>query len=188
MRCLVVAPGHSLTVEAAERCRGGYVIAVQDAYRRVPWADSVFGCDDAWWHYHKGAADFAGEKWSSHNIEMDDKRAVAARYGVQLVEGRDGVGFSLNRKWIHYGGCSGFAAVGLAIYFGYTEIELHGFDMHGSHFFGDHPAELRTTDPERFIPAFNVAAKLLPAHIEIRNCTIGSALRCFPMAHFPKVR
>lgn len=185
-RCIVAAPGPSLTEEVAQQCRGVPVIAVQDAYKRIPWADVLYGCDALWWEHHNGCADFAGEKWSSHDPDTNDKTEARDRYGVHLVEGRPGVGFSFD-DWIHYGSNSGFQAINLAIHFGCTRILLCGFDMRSidgrRHFFGGHPVELGRSDGdyERFIPTFETAAKLLPPHVEVINVTPGSALRCFPM-------
>jgi hypothetical protein len=99
----------------------------------------------------------------------------------------DAPGFSHIPARIHYGNCSGFQAINLAILFGATRIILVGFDMRvvngQRHFFGDHPAPLgNACQYEHFLPAFEAAARTLPRHISIVNCTPGSALKCFPMA------
>ena len=164
------------------------MVAVNDAYRLLPWADVLYACDAAWWETHKGCPDFNGEKWSSHGlpgrIRHNDKSHVAAKYGLNLIGGMDREGFSLDPSIIHYGSNSGFQAVNLAMLWGAERIVLVGFDMHaggGRHFFGNHPAPLRNAASfANWINRFCVAAKGLPDHIEILNATPGSALNCFP--------
>lgn len=189
--CIIAASGPSLSPEVAERCRGRRVIAVNDAYRLLPFADVLYAGDGDWWEVHHGCPDFAGEKWTVHNPRVTNGNAVmAARYGLHVVAGAsqiDAGGFSLRPERIHYGNCSGFQAINLALLFGATRIVLVGFDMRvvdgKRHFFGDHPEPLGNLGKyEHFLPAFDHAAKTLPKHIQIVNCTPGSALRSFPMA------
>lgn len=183
--CVVAGTGPSLTAAVAEQCRGSHVIAVNDAYRLMPFADVLYACDAAWWTVHRGVPEFTGEKWSSHS-KGNEKQEAAKRYGLRLVAGKRADGFSTDPSCIHYGGNSGFQAVNLAILWGCTRILLVGFDMKTvrkkRHFFGNHPAPLN--NPWRFdsfIQNFAKAAKSLPAGVEILNCTPGSALQCFPM-------
>lgn len=168
------------------------MIAVNDAYRLLPGAAVLYACDAAWWHHHKGAPDFQGERWSSHGspspTRHNDKTEVAERYGVRLVWGRDQAGFSTDPEAIHYGSNSGFQAVNLALLMGARRVVLVGFDMHGAHFFGAHPKPLRnTTSYGGFIRAFERAADRLPEGVQILNATPGSALRCFPMVSLDDV-
>jgi hypothetical protein len=191
MTAIVAATGPSLTEAVAERCRVAHdedddvaVLAVNDAWRLMPWADALYACDAAWWQLHTGTG-FTGDKWSSHHANGNDKLAVAERYGLALVQGKTEKGFSTDPSCIHYGGNSGFQAINLAMLFGARRIVLVGFNLQPLggqvHFFGDHPKGLRQTARyERFLPAFNEAAKRLPAGVEIINATPDSALKCFP--------
>lgn len=192
LSCVVAASGPSLTADVAVACRGETVLAVNDAYRLFPAAAVLYACDEKWWDAHSGCPDFLGEKWSSHGSAPrdgkeghNDKLGCAERYGLNLVQGYDREGFSLDPACIHYGSNSGFQAINLAILFGALRILLVGFDMSArgkSHFFGEHPEGLiRNSNYERFVPQFERAARRLPSDIEIINCTPGSALRCFPM-------
>lgn len=194
--CIVAAPGPSLTPNVIHRVRmarwiGKWnVLAVQDAYRVMPWADAMYGCNPSWWRLHKHCEGFRGEKWSSHEVSRDlfnDKAEIAKLYGVQLVAGKSADGFSLEPDVIHYGSNSGFQAINLALIWGAKYVVLVGFDMRfvggKSHFFGDHPAALhQNTDGHyrNYIPHFETAAKRLPSDIVIVNATPGSALTCFP--------
>lgn len=153
----------------------------------MPWADVMYGCDTKWWNTHKGCMDFAGERWSSHdggNGTSNDKTQVANDYGVSLVSGKPGAGFSTQEGVIHYGDNSGFQSVNLAILFGSPYIVLVGFDMRHvggkSHFFGDHPKELfQRNEYESFARKFDKAPP--PEGVEIINATPGSAVKCYPM-------
>lgn len=201
-RCIVAASGPSFDKDIAEKIRrlrwlGWRVIAVNDAFKLLPSAEVLYGADNQWWEHHgaQGAfAKFLGEKWACHaqentpQIGTNDKRDLASRYGLNLLQGRDGDEFSFDPEYIRYGHNSGFQAINLALLFGCTRIVLVGFDMrhvHGqAHFFGDHPRELRTSTDDAyrsFVPRFERAAKKLPKHISIVNATPGSALKCFPM-------
>jgi hypothetical protein len=185
--CIVAATGPSLTAEVARRCLASQhrVLAVSDAWRLMPWATALYSCDHAWWQHHQGATGFGGEKWSSHGTVGNEKVLAAERWGLNLVRGKDGKGFSTDPAVIHYGGNSGFQAVNLAILFGAVRIVLVGFNLRHvgekSHFFGDHPGRLRTCSRyQTFLGAFRTAAKTLPPGVVIVNATPNSALDCFP--------
>ena len=161
-------------------------MVVQDAYRLMPWGDVLYGCDARWWDKHSGAMDFEGEKWSSHSNEgcADDKIEMAEKYGLSLVKGAAGRGFSTEQDLIHYGDNSGFQALNTAILFGAPYIVLVGYDMRHiggkSHFFGDHPSGLyQRPEYESFVRHFDKAPA--PDGVTIVNATPGSAVRCYPM-------
>lgn len=183
MKWIVAAPGESLTPEIAEQCRGYDCIAVNDAWRLFPFARELYAADADWWRYYKGVPDFAGEKWSTYGVNVKP----AEGFGLNLVRGVNGygMGFSFEPGIIHWCANSGFQGVNRALMRGATRIVLVGFDMRGSHFFGEHPPmPRRFAKPRRFdrwIKHFEKAAELLPAHIRIINATEGSALTCFPM-------
>ena len=128
--------------------------------------------------------DFAGAKWSTHSREScsDDKREVGEKYGIRLVKGEPGSGFSTNPSVIHYGDNSGFQALNLAILFGSPYIVLVGFDMRHiagkSHFFGNHPPGLfQRGEYESFALMFDKAPP--PDGVTIINATPDSALKCY---------
>lgn len=185
-KVIVAAPGPSLTPEVAERCRGFTALAIKEAYRLLPWAEVLYGCDGKFWDRRDGCPDFTGERWSSHGRDrIDDKSKAAAKYGLHLVHGRAGRTFSLDPKLIHYGSNSGFQAINLTILFGATDIVLVGFDMRevggNPYFFGKHPARTAAAPYAKFAPTFAEAAKQLPPRIRIVNATPNSALTCWAM-------
>jgi hypothetical protein len=194
VRCIVAATGPSLTDEVAEQCRIAHekwthrVIAVNDAYRLMPFADVLYACDQAWWDLHKGCPNFEGEKWTT---SRNGKVMPHVEYGLRFVNGQYADGFSLDPKLIHYGKSSGFQAINLAILFGASQIILVGFDMHirrGRHFFGNHPRPLNNqANFEEWVSIFDNAARALPDSIQILNATPGSALKGFKMVDLASV-
>jgi hypothetical protein len=107
----------------------------------------LYGCDGNWWRTHDGCAAFRGERWSTHDTGNNDKRETVKAYGVRVVEGKPGDTFSTNPAVIHYGNNSGFQAVNFALLSGARRVVMVGFDMKGTHFFGDHPKGLKRGDP-----------------------------------------
>lgn len=175
---VVAATGAGLTPEVAAQCAGVPTIAVSDAYRLMPTADVLYSCDARWWDHHR--PQFAGEKWSTHQVGRNDKRGAADRHGLHLVPGAPGQVFRTDGT-IAYGSNSGFQAIGLAILFGAARIVLVGFNLGGPHFFGAHPRPLVNSNCRQFLPQFQAAAARMPAGVEIVNATPRSALDCWPM-------
>lgn len=168
-------------------CRGVPVIAVNDAWRLLPFADVLYAADNQWWEHHRGCPGFEGERWSAHSTPDNDKTDAALRYGIRLVHGSHKQGFAFNPAVVRYGPNGGYQAINLAIHMlgRFGRIILTGFDMRvvegRRHFFGDHPPPMhRETDYRKWLPAFDSAARMLPSGIEIVNATPGSALKCFP--------
>lgn len=195
---VVAASGPSLTSEIAHKLgrlktAGAItVIAVNDAVYPLWFADALYSCDEKWWDEHQGVPGFPGEKWSSHgSIVENNKIAAAGRYGLNLVRGAHGEGFSADPALIYYGSNAGFQAINIAIHGAAPLIALVGFDMRATvgrrHFFGDHPGRLHreknASELDRyfrqFIREFEIAARSIPPGVRIVNCTPGSALRCF---------
>lgn len=191
--CVVAATGPSLDQSVADECsrakceHGVRIIAVNDAWRLMPFADVLYAADVAWWLAHDGVKDFLGEKWSIKFGDpfMTSERSVelAKKYGLRLVQGLALQGFSLDSRYVH--GCnSGYQAVNLAILFGANPIIMAGFNMQDvngkKHFFGDHPAPLNNDTTHRsWVPFFDKAKEMLPEDIRIVNSTPDSAIKCF---------
>lgn len=193
---VVAASGCSLTSEQAHligRARAAgkvRVIAVNDAVYPLWFADLVYAADASWWDEHRGLPGFRGEKWSSHgNLAHNNKLPATERYGLYLVRGEDGEGFSMNPSVIHYADNSGFQAVNIAGHAIEWDglVFLVGFDMRMTegrrHFFGEHPNNLRATQQgySRWPALMAKAAAAMPRTMRIVNCTPGSALTCFEM-------
>jgi hypothetical protein len=186
---IVAAPGPSLTREVAEQCRGYPVICIKWAALRMPWASVVYACHQWQWDDYQGYPGFQGERWSCHHRSIDNKIAAAQRWRLRLVAG-DGVRatrFSEDPSVVHYGLCSGFAALGFAIHWLRRpgRIAMVGFDFQGEgkrkYFNGEHPRGPQVGGKfDHYRPMFEAAAKHLPEGVEIVNATPESALKCFP--------
>jgi len=164
MKVAVLATGPSMSQAVADRARAecDAVVAVNKAMELAPWADALAANDHAWWRANPEAKTFAGRKFSANKIE-----------GVEQV-----VSDLVTRQ-----SSSGVLGLHVAQLLGATEVELHGFENRGDHYFGKYPEPLRNTSPSRY-SAFEdqlsaLGASMKKAGIRIINRTPDSALRCF---------
>lgn len=164
IKAAVLASGQSLTDEQVEYVRKAreygrlnYVLAVSNVgLDKAPWADALVSHDSKWWHSNKSSFEFRGIKFSR-------------------------MGLAGTQKFIpeHKSGCnSGYMAMQIArdIYKAH-QIILLGFDMHGTHYFGEHTSGLKNTsesDFKRHIMQFDSWTGA-----EVINCTPDSALTQF---------
>lgn len=141
---------------------------VNDCYQLAPWAEALCAQDHAWWKVHPDALQFAGRKFSANKIA-----------GVEQVQS----------DYVQRPSSSGVLALEVARRMvageGEKEIELHGFDNRGAHYFGLHPVPLHNTTPDRFKvfegQLASLGGEMKKAGIQIINRTPGSALTCFPL-------
>lgn len=168
-----IGTGPSLTLADVEACRDrARVIAVNNAYTMAPWADVLYAADNKFWGWKKGAPEFAGLKYTIDS--------PAYHYPVVMLENTGDYGLEQQPTGLRTGYNSGYQAINLAVHFGAARILLLGYDMHGTHYFGDHP--------DRTVPPFAACLAAFPtlvdplkaAGVEILNCTPGSAIPCFP--------
>jgi hypothetical protein len=156
----VLATGPSMSQDIADSVRGRCrVVAVSDAYKLAPWADALASTDAAWWKHHKEALEFKGLKYGA----FPDFRPVA---GVQRLE----LSSETN---------SGLLGMHVAERLGASVILMLGFDLKGSHFFGQHPEPLKNTTEDRFKAIRKQFQHFRPRGVRIINCTPGSALECY---------
>lgn len=154
----LLGPGPSASLCLAYKLRGRRVGVVGNAFELAPWAEFLAASDRQWWEKHPEAHEFRGRRYSSHKRE-----------GVIALDGA-------KTNWN-----SGVLALQVAAHLGATTIRLHGFDMHGTHFFGPYTNGLvNTSAPRREVHKAQFAwwAKHNP-NVRVVNCTAGSALRCF---------
>lgn len=163
MIAVVMATGPSLSQDAVDSIRGKCkAIVVSDAYRLAPWADALVSADAAWWKAHPEAFKFTGSKFGL----IHDFQKV---HGVEPFGAASGTN-------------SGLLGLMVAAHLGAKKILLLGFDLHspGDHFFGKHPAPLKSTPPSRMEVFKKQFSQYKPKGVEIINCTPGSALECYP--------
>lgn len=159
---VVLATGPSMSQEVADSVRGLPTVAVSNAHELAPWADVLVSSDRAWWTHNPTAKDFAGEKYVGLCIEApkDVEKFAGAMSGSN----------------------SGLLAIQVAVSKGATRVLLFGVDLGGKHYFGDHPAPLKNTRPERYEIFQKQFAAYHPKGVEILNCSPDSALRAYPFA------
>jgi hypothetical protein len=155
----VLGTGPSMSQELADlvrhQCR---VIAVSNAYKLAPWADALVSNDRAWWQQHPDAYQFVGRKFA----------------GCKL----SGTEYLMSEGIYRAGSNSGLQGLRVAAMLGATRILLLGFDMRGTHYFGEHKPPLRNTTAKRF--AAHIAQFKGWHGPKVINCTPGSALTAFP--------
>ena len=202
---VVAATGPSFSEEQAEviekaqragRCR---VLAVNDAYRRLPHADVLYAADARWWDIHLPllrAQGFAGEMWTQSERAMPGyfakphaRTGVAgpAKLDMHWINCRDTIGLATTPGLIHGGRSSGHMAINLGYHFGGRRFILVGFDNRYepnglAHFFGDHPKGLQQETPfERMRDTIfpRLASDLSMLGVDVVNATISTALTCF---------
>lgn len=182
-----VASGPSLAPEDVAYVRGkATVIAVNDAVNLAPWADVLYSSDPMWWQRRKWMRDFPGVRVMVDPIRAHKNRTLPADdHGVLVLKqtGKEGIEFSPDglRTAINSGG----AAINLAVHLGAKRILLLGYDMgpdRGRHHFYDTEKSKGYSAYEVFIKLIGTMAQpLKDAGIEVVNCSVRSALKCFPM-------
>jgi hypothetical protein len=145
-----VASGPSLTAQqgmdiAAARDRGWRVMVTNNTWQRIPTADVLYACDEAWWKMHHEAVEgFAGECWTA-------SRWAAAKYHLHHAPTFAGAGLHANAYNTYSGSNSGHQLLNLAYHFAACDVVLVGYDMQPSygmsHWHGDHPPELSQSMP-----------------------------------------
>jgi hypothetical protein len=147
-------------------------------------ADVVYASDILWWKTNYRAID-AKRAWTCD-------RGAAERYGLNWVKGVNRLGLSKER-WIHTNGNSGASAINLAYLFGARRILLLGFDMKlgpkgEKHHHPDHPSPMVQSQTfDDWIHKFDFLARdLKAAGCEVINCTVDTALTCFPRSTVEK--
>lgn len=185
---IVCLGGGSLTDEDLERCHAAQragdvrVIAVNDAYRRAPWADVLYACDAKWWGWHPAAASVSALKFG---LRARGRQHDVYPEGVTLLADTGPTGLELAPTGLRTGSNSGFQAINLAVHLGARRVLLLGYDMAPcpdgqSHWFGEHP-DGQVPPFGMFLRAAPVLARALDAQgIEVINCSRHTALTVFP--------
>lgn len=198
MTAHVIASGPSATPEVIESLRGKNVITVNSTALTATWAPVWFFQDSGVLlqsrpamprHARDGTdmIDFA--RRFTGLVVTTSRHAKAALPDIRLVRApRMGWFPRPGSSDIRSGRSSGQTAISLAVAFGATRIELHGFDMRlvdgREHHHREYEGRQRnvTVYDTKFIPAFaGWNEQALRAGVRIVNATPGSALREFPM-------
>lgn len=186
--CVIVAGGASSGLYNYDLIRHkAQVIAINNAYRLVPWADIVYACDAKWWREHTAAQLVQGLK-----IGSGTGGSWADLVGVQRVTIARATGQFRNdivtapADHIGSGGNSGFQALNIAVQAGCRRIALVGYDYCGEHWHGPHAPPLANPRPsimQTWQRRLEAAAPQLDAlGVEVLNCSPYGTMRAFPRA------
>lgn len=159
----LLAPGPSASRALADRVAHLPVGAIGCAYQLVDNPAFIAASDKAWWREYADAAE-----------------RECSRYSMAVTKAAEQISLP------HLGAVcnSGVLGLEMAVRLGATTILMLGFDMHGSHFFGEYQNGLRNTKPHQRQQHHQQFANWARLHrsVQIFNCTQKSALTCFPMA------
>lgn len=176
-----MATGPSLCQADVDACRRrARVIAINDAHRLAPWADVLYSSDRAWWPFYKGVPGFQGLRFSVGSFE-GKANTFQAHPEIRVLTHTGTQGLETDPSGLRTHHNSGGAAINLAVHFGATRIILLGYDMQGSHFFGQHPARLRHAPQfTLFLRSMQTLVQPLKAlGVTVINATRQTALTCF---------
>lgn len=177
----IIAGGPSVTQAAANQTCGWPTIVVNNAWMLRPDAECLYACDVRWWDRYIAAvrSGFTGQLWTQ------DAKA-AQNHGLARVVGEHNRGLGRKPGVIYFGQNGGYQAINLAWHWGARRFVLLGFDCRAergkTHWFGDHPKNLNMSQPyAAWIRNFNaLAADLKQEGCTVINCSLGSALTCWP--------
>lgn len=179
---VIVGSGPSLSREDTEQLifRDLRIIAVNDAYRLLPWADVLYAADAQWWNWKRAVAD----RYLPPLKFTAQPEALTYRPSAMLVNVVKGDGISTDPGKICSGGHSGHQAINLAVHLAGGRprgLILLGFDMQPgptgqNHFFGEHPHGYKLNYPDKVRRFATLAADLARLNIPIVNCSRQTAI------------
>jgi hypothetical protein len=207
--CVCVATGPSLSEQQLEMVRawrardGCRVIAINDNYQCMPWADALYFADHRWWELHRDRPAFRAFRGRKISIENGAGKFtggdVTVLRNLSFVGGTMGR-LSIDPTGIYTGQNSGYQAINVAVLYGCRLIILVGYDMRAGevrgtngvefrhHWFGEHPWR---TEPGTYLYFRQEFARMAPTAalngIRILNATPGSALDAFPMVDLARL-
>lgn len=194
---VIIASGPSLTKPQVEKVhqykmklqhRDGHdalkVIAVNDNYQLVPFADMLYACDLKWWNWQY--EDYSILLHNFQGMKVTQDIDAAKQYGLHYIEGdtkHAGLETS-DPSTIRTNLNSGAQALNIAYHTHARRVILLGFDCKNdvngmSHWFGEHRDDSHPCY-STINMFFNQIAHDAKAHgLSIVNCTADTALTCF---------
>lgn len=154
------------------------MIAINDAYRLAPWADTLYGCDGQWWKWHGGVPSFTGPKYA---LQRDAQQWP----GVTVLHNTGIEGLERRPHGLRNGRNGGYQAINLAVHYGATRIVLLGYDMQAlgrgpTHWFGEHPNGGRSPYDSMAATFPSLIEPLRSLGVTVVNASRETALTCFP--------
>lgn len=200
-RCFLVGGGRSLEGFDFSILHGEKIIAINAAFRFIPFADICFFMDyQGFWRQVTGGHmkdQRIKEHWqafSGHKVFLDllKRRRLNGCYNLNS-DASMGTGVSRSmRNGLYHGQNAGFGALNLAICLNANPIYLLGYDMRytegKSHFHDLYRSQHDKTILKSFIRPFNQVAELIAKMgYRVVNLNPNSALHCFPKSTIEKV-
>ncbi len=181
----VLASGPSMSQAVADAVRHLPRIAINTTYRLAPDADVIYGSDACWWAQHPETLGLPGRKVC---IEILPEIVPVLDEAIQVMRNTGREGFDHDPACLRTINNSGACGIQIAVHAKAARVLLLGFDMHGGHWHGAHPKPLSSETTlkrrpgylERCVASMGRLARALPKETMVINCTLGSALRCFP--------
>jgi hypothetical protein len=209
----ILATGPSLTPEVIAAARRGRALGawalfgMNHVWREVPELDTFLACNVQYYEtqWALGLREHRAEKWIAVDEKQPERFKAAVRFGLNVIAGEWGEGFSRDPSIVNYGHSSGFQLPQLAVHAGFRRLLLCGYDMRyardydgrnqriGSkprHYFGEYEDAALNHWPSvkvkngvhvELIEQFE-KVKRLNQDVEIINCSPGSAMTCFQMS------
>lgn len=158
------------------------VIATNGSFMALRRPGIVYGCDAGFWDAYARRVKVSGHECWTADV------SAAQRHGLNHVRLKTGDGLCAAKNTVNSGANSGYQAINLAFHFGAKKIVLVGFDMQatsGRWHWHDDLKGVEGRDPginrwPRKFPA--LAFDLRQWGVEVVNCSIETALTCFPRA------
>lgn len=161
-------------------------VAVNNAYKIASFADALVALDTDWWGTNWKDEELRNFKGLKFATDPD----VRDRFGAHWVHGCIKPGLSFDWDDVCVGADSGYYAIAIAVLLGAKKIILLGYDMgHGAdgktHFFGDHPSNLRNNSPYHlFIERYETIPRWCAENdVQIFNSSRQTRLGCFNKAN-----
>lgn len=172
---------------AAAIAKGWRRIATNNAFLLDPAADVLCWGDTRWWVENRDSIVHTGPykiTWRP----LPDYTGT----GIHVLKHQNtppALSTEPNRV---FGSNTGHGALNIAVHFGVKRVVLLGFDMHSAHGHNWHELHKRHANEGRyrrvFMPDMNQAAKCCALlNVEVINCSLASALKCFPIVPLENV-
>lgn len=163
-----IASGPSLTEADCGAVQGSglFTIAVNQSWRRAPFAHVVYAADLGWWQQYSHEITVPAERWTCN-------ASAAIEFGIHFLGAHTRAGNS------------GARAIELATAMGAAQVLLIGYDCtvaRGTHWHGDHPRTTnpKSTDCELWATQFATVAGIAQGlGVDVINCSRDTALTCF---------
>jgi len=186
----IIGGGPSLAGVDLQRLQGkGVLLAVNEAYNKIPYCNALFTCDRLWFRHNVKTFDSRPDVLKFVALPKD---MVIPEFSGTLLERSREDGLSYDPSSIRINGNSGFGALNLAVLAGAKRIVLLGFDLkptasvthwHGGYIWFDKRNE--TGMYPRWIRAFETVSKeLYDMGVNVLNINKDSAIRCFDFIDF----